>query len=319
MPNLNFGKTLIVANPTSHSGKGRIAAERASRFFTSYTSICSEFKLVCTKAPLDATDIAANASAYHTVIALGGDGVIHEVVNGLMQIDEKDRPVLGIVAMGSGNDYARTLSATYNHPDTSLAELCSGHIRKFDLGKVTNEKGESTYFMETLSFGLDAAISQDTTIRRAEHDKQEGSALFATSGLKIMAAGHSGFPAHLTLPDNTSYDLPCLVLVANIGPTYGGGFLICPDANPIDGKLSMCFNTIKPSIPHLLGLFGLARIGKHTASRVITTLDTTSFAVTFDDHEVPCQTDGEVFEGKSFEATCLPSALRVITPACCKW
>lgn len=319
MPNLNLGRTLVIANPTSHSGRGRMAAMRAQRFFNSYSSISTSFEMLLTKGPKDATLMAEDAQDYDTVIALGGDGVIHETINGLMNIPSDKRPTLAVIPMGSGNDFARTLNATYNAPDTSLAEIFSGHHRNFDLGKITNELGESTYFMETLSFGLDAAVSVDTTIRRADHAKQEGSALFATSGLKIMARGHKGYQAHLSLSTNQSYDLPCIVLVANIGPTYGGGFMICPDARPNDGLLSMCFNTKRPSIPHLLALFGLARTGLHTHSSIITTAEVTSFEVSFSDPLVPCQTDGEVFQGQSYKVSICPHELDVIVPAQCRW
>ncbi len=319
MPNLQLGKTLVIANPTSHSGRGKKAAARVQRFFQSYTAVCPAVELVLTKAPLDAYNLARGAASYDTVIALGGDGVIHEVVNGLMDIPADKRPYLAIVAMGSGNDFARTLGATFNNPDVSLAEIFSGHRKQFDLGKITNEVGKTAYFMETLSFGLDAAISVDTTIRRAHNDKQHGSALFTTSGLKIMSAGHTGYPCVLTLPDGTTFTLPCFVLVANMGPTYGGGFQICPQANPTDGKLSLCFNTKKPSIPKLLALFGLAKLGKHIHSRIIQTCDTNSFHVEFTDHDVPCQIDGEVFNGYACDVSCVPAALKVIVPARCRW
>ena len=56
-----------------------------------------------------AKELAAQAQGYRTVIALGGDGVIHEVVNGLMTQEEDTRPALAILPVGSGNDFAQTL------------------------------------------------------------------------------------------------------------------------------------------------------------------------------------------------------------------
>ena len=121
-----LGKTLVIANPMAHSGKGASAADFVERLLGSYESATEGFEVYRTTAPLDATRRAAEAAPYDTVIALGGDGVIHEVVVGLMRIAPEARPRLAIVAMGSGNDFARTLGATFNDPDAAIAEVLAG-------------------------------------------------------------------------------------------------------------------------------------------------------------------------------------------------
>lgn len=319
MPNLKLGKTLVIANPASHSGRGKQAALHVSRFFKSYASISSSFEMVFTKAPLDAVDIAKDTVSYDSVVVLGGDGVLHEVVNGLMTIPADARPSLALIPMGSGNDYARTISQTFNKPEAALAEIFAGHHAHMDLGRVVNETGECSYFVQTLSFGLDAAASHDTTIRRAQNDTQEGEGLFLTSGFKMLASGSAGFPSTIAIDDGERLDLPTIVLVCNIGPTYGGGIKICPDASPVDGELSLCFNTKKPSIPHLLYLFGRAYSGKHTRSSIITTRNAKRVDVSFAADDTPCQVDGEVFSGASFTIDVLPRELDVIVPARCSF
>ena len=319
MPNLNLGKTLVIANPASHSGRGKQAALHVSRFLKSYSSIAASFEMVFTKAPLDAVDIAQDSASFDTVVVLGGDGVLHEVVNGLMSIERESRPSLALIPMGSGNDYARTISQTYNKPETALAEIFAGHHTHMDLGRIVNEAGERSYFVQTLSFGLDAAASHDTTIRRAQNDTQEGEGLFLTSGFKMLASGSAGFPSTVTIDDAESRELPTIVLVCNIGPTYGGGIKICPDASPVDGKLSLCFNTQKPSIPRLLYLFGRAYSGKHVRSSIITTCNAKCVHVTFASDDTPCQVDGEIFNGTSFTIDVLPRELDVIVPSACRY
>lgn len=79
----NFGRTLIIANPAAQSGAAREVAERLQRFLD-MTARASQFDLVLTERMGHAKELAAQAQGYRTVIALGGDGVIHEVVNGLM-------------------------------------------------------------------------------------------------------------------------------------------------------------------------------------------------------------------------------------------
>ena len=145
----SLGQTLIIANPAAHSGKGERAALLAMRFFSSFRSTTSSCEVRLTESAGDAQRMASNAHSYDTVIALGGDGIIHEVINGLMLIASDMRPLLGIIPMGSGNDFARTLGMTKNNPEKSINELLGGNRRTIDLGCVNG-----VFFMQTLSFGL---------------------------------------------------------------------------------------------------------------------------------------------------------------------
>ena len=104
----DFGRTLIIANPAAQSGAAREVAERLQRFLD-MTARASQFDLVLTERIGHAKELAAQAQGYRTVIALGGDGVIHEVVNGLMTQKEDARPALAVLPVGSGNDFAQTL------------------------------------------------------------------------------------------------------------------------------------------------------------------------------------------------------------------
>ena len=92
----DFGRTLIIANPAAQSGAAREVAERLQRFLD-MTARASQFDLVLTERMGHAKELAAQAQGYRTVIALGGDGVIHEVVNGLMTQEEGTRPALAVL------------------------------------------------------------------------------------------------------------------------------------------------------------------------------------------------------------------------------
>ena len=322
MPRTNLGSTLVIANPTSHSGKGAAAAETVRRFFETYAGATTGFRLMLTKEPGDAVRLAADASEYDTVIALGGDGVIHEVVNGLMQVDSSERPRLGIIPMGSGNDFARTLGMTLNNPDAALHELLTGVERTIDLGKVTSDTcPEETYFMETLSFGLDAAIAVDTTTRRAKGTRQQGSGLFLTSSLKMFVRARRPYACIVRLDGGEEQKLKTLILAVQNGPTYGGGFRICPAAVPSDGRLDVCYNVRQPWVPHVLLLLGLARFGRHTGSAALRFERIGRIEADYSSaHETcPCQVDGEELAGTCFAAEVVPQALRVIAPTSCRW
>lgn len=301
-----LGRTLLIANPAAHSGKGAAGADFARRFLGSYSSATRGYEVRLTEGPGDAVGIAADATGFDTVLALGGDGVIHEVVNGLMELPMSSRPQLGVIPLGSGNDFARTIDMPRNDVEGAFARLVRGRVREMEVGRVNG-----VHFMETLSFGLDAAIAIDTTARRAADTSQEGEALFVTSGLKVLSRAHGGFPCVARFDDDEPVELSTLIFAVQVGPSYGGGFLVCPDADPCDGLLDVCYNVRKPLIPHLLALFGLARSGRHARSNVVRLRRFRHASVDFA-NEPPCQVDGEQLTGTRFEIDVIPRALRVV-------
>lgn len=319
MTRANLGSTLVIANPTSHSGKGATAANTVWRIFETYAAATSGFRLMLTAAQGDGERMAAEAAGYDTVIALGGDGVIHEVVNGLMRIDTSERPRLGIVPVGSGNDFARTLGLVANDAEGAVAQLLQGRERALDLGFVTSDAcPEGAYFTESLSFGLDAAIALDTTRRRSEGTRQEGSGLFVTSGIRLAARARRGYPCTVRIDGEAPLEQTSLIFAVLNGPTYGGGFRICPGANPCDGRLDVCYNVRQPWVGHLLLLLGLARFGRHTRSPLVRLRTLGEVEIGFS-QDVPCQIDGEELAGTRFAVRVVPDALRVVVPREFRW
>lgn len=319
MANRNLGRTRIIANPAARSGAGAQAAAFTQRFFASYASAASSVGLVLTKGPGDATMLAAQAHDVDTLMVLGGDGVIHEAVNGIMRLPRKARPTLAIIPMGSGNDFARTLHASPNDPGRSLAEVLAGSVRTIDLGRVSSDTGSQTHVVQTLSFGLDAAIALDTMSHRGPDTAQRGTSLFVTSGLRIIARGARGYPSVLTVDDEAPQRLQTIMCAVQNGPTYGGGFRICPTAVPTDGMLDVCYNVRTPALPHLAALFGRARLGHHVSSPVVRLRRVRHLGVSFPEAEPPCQVDGEALRGTRFEVDVIPGALDVVVPPACPW
>lgn len=152
----DFGLTLIIANPAAQSGAAREVAERLQRFLD-MTARASQFDLMLTERMGHAKELAAQAQGYRTVIALGGDGVIHEVVNGLMTQEEDTRPALAILPVGSGNDFAQTLGID-DFSGKDFGALLTCELQRQDIGRIrlwnpTSGSGEATveYYDQTLS------------------------------------------------------------------------------------------------------------------------------------------------------------------------
>lgn len=307
-----LGRTLVIANPVSQSGKGKEAAEFVDRFLQSFDNATTTYKMVMTTGPNDATQLAAKATGYDTVLAIGGDGIIHETVNGLMQVKAEKRPAFGIIPIGSGNDYARTLHMDLNNPTGSLGQVLNGTRMKLDLGLCNG-----VYFCETLSFGLDAAIALDTMERR-KRTGTHGTRLFAASGYDIFRNYTHGWKFSASLDGGKRFSGEEIAFACQVGPTYGGGFKICPDASPVDGELDLCYNAKMPKKPMALALFTLSRLGLHRSSSAIKIETFKHLQVTFDE-EPPVQIDGEKLTGKRFDVKVVPHALEVIVPNSFPW
>lgn len=301
-----LGKTLVIANPKARSGLSLQAIDYCKSFLAAHTSLAGSCDFHMTTAAGDASIRAAAAGEFDSILAIGGDGIIHETANGLMQVDRSSRPALGIVPFGSGNDIARTWGIPFNDAEAALSHLAGCSKRSIDVGCVNGE-----YFLETLSFGLDAAIALDTTDKRAQGTGQRGERLYVASSIKYMASGSKGYSCTFSFDGGPERHARSLIFAIQNGPTYGGGFRICPDADPGDGMLDICYSVKIPAIPHLLLLLALARFGKHTGSSVLAFEKAAHIEIEFDEEGIPCQADGEKIVGTRFVVDVLPGEIDV--------
>lgn len=301
-----LGKTLVIANPTARSGLSAQAIDYCKGFFAARASLASSCDFHMTAAAGDASTRAAASCDYATILTIGGDGIIHEVANGLMQIGRDERPALAIIPFGSGNDFARTLGIPFNNVEAALARLADSEKSAIDVGRVND-----TYFLETLSFGLDAAIALDTTDKRTRGTDEMGEQLYMTSGIKYMTSNSKGYACTFSFDGGPEQHIRSLIFAIQNGPTYGGGFKICPHASPTDGLLDICYNVKLPTTPHMLLLFALARFGKHTGSSALAFARAAHIEIEYDEGGIPCQADGEEILGRRFAVDLLPAELDI--------
>lgn len=306
MAQATFGSVLLIANPYSQNGKCEQIAQNIFRWLQETPSWTSKVDLALTDSPGHAQEHAEKSATYDTVVALGGDGLVHEVINGLMSLEEKKRPLLCIAPVGSGNDFAMTLGLTINNAQQALEEAVFAPTALIDLGKVNDH-----YFMETLSFGLDAAIAIDTIERRKETGKS-GMALYLDSGLRIFSKKQDGYHFNAILDHEREIEGVEVCFAVQNGATFGGGFKICPAANPKDGKLDLCYTYDAPGRLNAIKLIMRARNGNHVSSSIVGITTFKHMHVTFDPIP-PVQIDGEKLEqAKTFDIEIVPSALRVV-------
>lgn len=305
---LDSKKILLIANPVAQNGKGAAAAEYAERLLKDAMPQAN-IEVALTKSSNHGSKIAADSKAFDAVLALGGDGLIHEVVNGLMDIPRSQRPVFAVLPVGTGNDYARTLGMSFSIEE-SISQLISAQPKDLDLGLCNGE-----YFVETLSFGLDAAIALDTMERRKRTGKT-GTALFLESGIDVLLHQMQTYPYELSLDGGQEFNEGHMLLFAvQVGPTYGGGFTICPEARIDDGLLDICIAHPPLGIPKALMIFLLAKNAHHTGFKQVEFQKSKRLLISFNQGIPPTQIDGEPLNASELDISCMPSALEVLTPA----
>lgn len=295
--------TLLIANPAARNGQGAQAAKAAARLLGEGRG---GLQVALTERAGHATALAAAAGSFGTVVALGGDGVVNEVVNGLMRLPQADRPALGVLPVGSGNDYASSLGMSADL-EAAAAQLQRCPRRQADVGECNGR-----FFAETLSFGLDAGIALDTVERR-RRTKATGALLYMQSGLDQLLH-HLDFHDVQISFDGAKPRSERIVLCAiQVGPTYGGGFRICPDARFDDGLFDVCIAHAPVGALKAGYVFLRAKRGNHTRYREIELARARSASLSFT-HPLPVQMDGERMEGTEFSVRLHPGALRVIAP-----
>lgn len=223
-------QTKFLVNPNADMG-------RAWRTVADLRSLVEEFggaDWAGTVYPKHATSLAHQAAedGYKLVIAAGGDGTVHEVINGLMRVPENARPRLGIVPLGSGNDFAHTLGIRKN-PVEALKQVFTGKPMRIDLGRFDIGRGEYEYFDNTFGMGFDATV----TIRSHRLSMLRGFMMYLVAVLQTIALNHEAPMMHIEA-DSGCWNEETIMFVVCNGPREGGGFSVAPEAAVNDGVLN---------------------------------------------------------------------------------
>jgi diacylglycerol kinase (ATP) len=261
--------------------------------------------------PTHATEIACQAGeqGYDMVIAIGGDGTVHEIINGLMQVPEKKRPILGVVPVGSGNDFAHTIGVS-GKPDVALVHALSGEPRPVDLGLFSDDTGRKEYFDNTLGIGFDAVV----TIRSHKLPVLRGFLMYLTAVIQTITLNFNPMQLHVET-DSENWDLSTLMLTLCNGSREGGGFLVAPQACNDDGILE--YATIS-KVSRLMMFRLVPEVMKGTHGRFKPVRMGTFHKMTLSsDRALYIHADGEIYTGfntdiRKLSLEVVPSALQVV-------
>jgi diacylglycerol kinase (ATP) len=243
--------------------------------------------------PTHASELARQAGeqGYEMVIAIGGDGTVHEVINGLMQVPKRARPILGIVPVGSGNDFAHAIGLP-EKSDVALVHALHGDSQAVDLGLLSDESGRKEYFDNTLGIGFDAVV----TIRSHKLPVVRGFLMYLTAVIQTIILNFKPMQLHVET-DTEVWDNPTLMLTLCNGSREGGGFLVAPQARNDDGLLE--YATIrKVSRPMMFRLVPEVMKGTHGRFKQVR-MGTFRKMTLSSDRALYIHADGEIFTGFS--------------------
>ncbi len=196
-----------------------------------------EYEVVRTEGPGHATLLTREALARgcQLVVAVGGDGTVHEVVNGLIEDDKAINPEarLGVVAAGTGCDFIKTFGIP-SSPSHAVVHLDGHESFPIDIGKITfNEGGKKVvrYFANVAEAGLGARVVE----RAARLPRFLGPTVYFFA-FWLSIARHKPAEVKVDLMTRT-YEGPMNNMVIANGQFFGGGMKIAPKAAPTDGVL----------------------------------------------------------------------------------
>ncbi|MEU4451002.1 YegS/Rv2252/BmrU family lipid kinase [Nocardioides sp. NPDC023903] len=243
----------------------------------------------------------AAADGVDTVVTLGGDGMVHVAVQALAETEVS----LGVVPLGTGNDFARALGIPAGDPLAAADVVIRNHPRRIDLGR----SGDS-WFATVLAAGFDAAVNERANAMRWPH----GDLRYTLAALSVIR-NWKPVPYRLEIEDATGAitvreQEAMLLAIANT-ESYGGGLRIAAECDPADGLLDAIL--IKPvSRLEFLRVFPGVRQAKHLTHPAFERIR--ARRITASAPGVIAYSDGERLGPLPLDVECVPSALGVLVP-----
>ena len=216
------------------------------------------------------------------VVVIGGDGTVHEVANGMLTSGVEPLPALGVVPVGTGNDFARLTGTLGLSPEAAMSRLAHARIGHFDVGHAWGE-----YFVNSVGIGFDAEVAD--RVNRMIGARGMLAYLSATLG-----AYRAFRPPTLTVTAGEALIRePIMLVEVSIGATVGGGFRLTPEARPDDGLFDVCVIRALGGFEFVTRL-PLAMMGRHAGLAQVRMFRLPALTVRADAQPLAAQFDGEV-------------------------
>ncbi|MBN2510247.1 MAG: diacylglycerol kinase family lipid kinase [Spirochaetales bacterium] len=291
-------KISMIVNPNAGKKKGLAAAERASIVLR---EAGFEVETFISQKPGETLALARDLDIRGTdgILAVGGDGTLFEVINGLLT-ERKDIPVpLGQIPVGTGNSFIKDLGIL--SVEDAVAKVVGGNTRQVDLGRFT-AGGESWYFINLLGAGFVSEVAY-----RAKQFKMFGPLAYVGGVFSALTA-LKAVPSRITI-DGKVHSRDLLFIELCNSRYTGGDMLMAPGAAIDDGLFDIIVMS-KATRRRVLQLLPLIFTGKHVQDTTIEVFQGVQVDVDTD-LPLPLTPDGETFGSTPVSARMLPGRLRM--------
>lgn len=299
-------ETELIINQAAGGGKPKKYISEIKKYFD---SINFKYRLSWTPSSGSAPDMARQAAqrGAKTVVSVGGDGTINEIINGIMQ--SKKQTALGIIPAGWANDFIKSTTIPRD-----LLEACKiipdKKIKLIDVGLLNGQ----TYFANVCGIGFDADIAALANKMKTKHPnwKTLSAYVYVFATIQKLLSPIPFFQARISLDGQTIEGEMLLVAIAN-GRIEGGKFNIAPMAEIDDGLLDIC---IIRKMNRLRCLYLLPKAIKGTHHEILEVSFYKSREILIEtDKPVNAQVAGELLPAeKNYHIEILPQKLSLIVP-----
>ena len=303
MTNAAVPEVVLIVNPTAGRGKAGRQVPEIKRLLG---DAAKDWQWQFTEKSGDAAALAhlAAASGARLVVAVGGDGTLHEVMNGVLG----SGATVGLIPYGTGNDFARALGI-YGSLEVACKTLVSGVTEMVDVGVIEGAgTGGPRHFLVLAGTGYDARTAEtvNSGIRFLSGP------LAYIWGAVLTLVRFKPFTLTLTLDDAPPRVLQSMFVSFANAETTGGGMKLAPGAVVDDGCLDVCLvaEVSKPTL-----LYNLTQIfsGNHLRCSAVSMHRARSLTVDADPPQ-PLLIDGEVLGTTPATVRVLPGALPFLVP-----
>jgi len=290
---------IIITNKKARWGLGRLGIRQAETFFLKHKFAFSSFT---TDHRAHARELAAKATTQKvdTIVVVGGDGTVNEVVNGILASGCRQIPRIGIIPSGSSNDFSKSLGIP-QQIQKACWTIMSGRTKYIDVGQVGRH-----YFCMASSLGLFADISAESIRMKG----LSGSLRYIAAALSVIKKMASGWEMSIRADGRMFHGTYGVLLVSNT--SRFGGLTLIPEAKPDDGVLD-CLIIEMPKKWEVLSLILLSLRKALSHHKKVTRFQAKSLSISLDP-PAPLSNDGEVYPNpfNAVDYRILPRKLQII-------
>jgi diacylglycerol kinase (ATP) len=301
-------KLLVIINPWA--GRGT-AGRRRPELEQALRQTGAEYEIISTHARGGATELAWQGieRGYERIVAVGGDGTINEIVNGIKGAEAAlgRRARLGIIPLGTGSDFVKALEGVeVNDVSGGVRRVVGERMRAVDLGRVRVGDDEPRFFINALGMGLDAQVAAESL----KLTKLKGLAVYLVAIIRALA-NYKAHPMTVYYDGHRIHRRLLFASPAN-GRCQGGGFWLTPDALIDDGLLDICL-VDKMRLDEIIRHIPKVMEGTHTNLKQVTMGRARNISLTCA-APLPVATDGEVIstDARSVTVETFPGAIDVL-------